>query len=95
LEGYLGLGLPFAAVVLISLGYLLSLFLDGYQTRRRFRIVPVTGMGVLLLIVLHSMVDFSVQIPGVAAFVAAAIGAAVAISLARKRSGRQSAVDLR
>jgi hypothetical protein len=52
-------------------------------------------MGVLVLIVLHSMVDFSVQIPGVAAFVAAAVGAAVAISLARKRSGRQSAVDLR
>lgn len=94
LEGYLGMGLPFAAVVLCALVYLLSVFLIGYRTRRRFRIIPLIGMGTLLLSILHSMVDFSLQIPGVAAYVAATLGAAVAISLARKRSERDITVDL-
>jgi O-antigen ligase len=95
LEGYLGLGLPFAVVVLFGLLYLLSIFLIGYRTRQRFRIVPLAGMGILLLIVLHSMVDFSIQIPGVAAYIAAVIGAAVCISLARMRPGREHSADLR
>jgi O-antigen ligase len=94
LEGSLGLGLPFAVVVLFGLVYLLSIFLIGYRTRQRFQIVPVAGMGILLLVVLHSMVDFSIQIPGVAAYVAAALGAAVSISLARKRSGREPGAAL-
>jgi O-antigen ligase len=95
LEGYLGLGLPFAVVILFGLAYLLSIFLVGYRTRQRFRIVPLTGMGILLLAVLHSIVDFSIQIPGVAAYIAAALGAAVSISLARKRSRRGTGADLR
>jgi hypothetical protein len=41
------------------------------------------------------MVDFSIQIPGVAAYIAAVIGAAVCISFARKRPGREHAADLR
>jgi O-antigen ligase len=86
LEGYLGMGLPFAAVAAFVLAYLLYIFLVGYRTRRRFRIIPVIGMGTLLLVILHSMVDFPLQIPGVTAYVAAALGAAVCISLARRHS---------
>ena len=93
LEGYLGMGLPFALLLVIVFAYLLRIFLIGYRSRRRFRIVPLIGMGTLLLIVIHSMLDFSLQIPGVAAYVAAALAAAVSVSLARVHSAR--ATDLR
>jgi hypothetical protein len=82
------MGLPFAVVVSFVFIYLVSVFTVGYHARQRFRIIPLIGMGILLLTILHSMVDFSLQIPGVAAYVAAALGAAVAISLTRKRSSR-------
>ena len=86
LEGYLGMGLPFALLVAIIVLYLLRIFTVGYRTRRRFRIVPLIGVGMLLLVILHSLVDFPLQIPGVAAYFAAAIGATVCISLGRRRS---------
>jgi O-antigen ligase len=93
LEGYLGMGLPFAAFVIFAAIYLLSIFFIGYRARQRFRIVPLVGFGILLLIALHGMVDFSIQIPGVAAYVAAALGTAVAISLGRTRSPRDMRAD--
>jgi O-antigen ligase len=93
LEGYLGMGLPFAIALVFVLGYLISVFMTGYRARRRYRIIPLVGLATLLLILLHSAVDFSLQIPGVSAYVAAALGAAVAISLARKRSGREVVIE--
>ena len=95
LEGYLGMGFPFAIVLLFILGYLVTVFLTGYRTRRRYRIVPLAGLATLLLVLLHSAVDFSMQIPGVSAYVAAALAASIAISLARKRSGREMTAELR
>jgi O-antigen ligase len=93
LEGYLGMGLPFAAISLVVIVYLGSVFLVGYRTRQRFRIIPLIGMGILILVVVHSMVDFSLQIPGVAAYVAATLGAATTISLVRRRSRRELTTD--
>ena len=43
----------------------------------------VAGLAALVLVTLHSIVDFSLQIPGVAVYVAAAIAAAVAVALGR------------
>jgi hypothetical protein len=80
------MGLPFALLVGFVIVYLLHIFVVGYRTRRRFRVVPLIGAGMLLLVTLHSLVDFPLQIPGVAAYFAAAIGAAVCISLGRRRS---------
>jgi len=89
LEGYLGMGLPFALIVFFAIGYLTLIFWAGYSSRRRYRVVPLVGMCSLLLIVLHSMVDFSLQIPGVAAYAGAVLSAAVSVSLARAGSGRR------
>jgi O-antigen ligase len=88
LEGYLGMGVAFAVFAVFVLFYLSHLFLIGYRTRWRFQIIPLTGMAILLLIVLHSLVDFSLQIPGVAAYVAAALGAAVSVSVARRHRAK-------
>jgi hypothetical protein len=88
LEGYLGMGFLFAVFVAFVLIHLQSIFQIGFRTRRRFRIIPLTGMAILLLIILHGLVDFSLQVPGVAAFVAAALGTAVSVSVAQRKSAR-------
>ena len=89
LDGYLGMGMPFAIFTAFILFYLLHVFLIGYRTRWRFRIIPLTGVAILLLVVVHSLVDFSLQIPGVAAYVAAALGVAVSVSVLRRHSAKR------
>jgi O-antigen ligase len=83
LEGYLGLGLPFAAAVVIGYGVLIGAFIRGIRTRRRYRSIPTMGLSALVLVSLHSLVDFSLQIPGVGVYFAAVTAAAVSVSLAR------------
>ena len=80
LEGYLGLGLPFALATLISYIALVGCCVRGLRSRRRFRFVPVMGLAALILVSMHSIVDFSVQIPGVAVYFAAMIAPVVTIS---------------
>lgn len=85
LEAYLGLGLPFIAMLLAVVIVLLRAYARGYRERRRARFAPVGGLAMLVLVLLHSAVDFSIQIPGVTVFFAAGSAAAVAISLGRYR----------
>jgi hypothetical protein len=90
LEGLLGFGLPFvgaAALVYAALG---AALVRGVTVRRRLRFLPVAGLAALVLVTLHAIVDFSLQIPGVAVYVAAAIAAAVAVALGR--AGENAAV---
>jgi len=83
LEGYLGLGLPFAAAVVIGYGVLIGAFIRGIRTRRRYRSIPTMGLSALVLVSLHSLVDFSLEIPGVGVYFAAVTAAAVSVSLTR------------
>lgn len=86
LEGWLGLG----AVFLLCTGGLYALLLktyaQGWRERQAFRFVPLSCLGVLVTVTLHSLVDFSVQIPGVALVVAAVLGSGAAVSLERGAS---------
>ena len=81
LEGYLGLGLPFAIACGFGYAVLLGVCLRGLRRRRRLRFVPVMGLGALILASLHALVDFSLQISGVAVYFAAALAATATISL--------------
>ena len=83
LEGYLGLGLPFAALVLACLACLGWIYVAGLRERRRLRFIPILALAALGLMLLHSAVDFPVQIHGIAVYFAALLGAAAGISLAR------------
>ena len=83
LEGYLGLGLPFAVAMAIGYFVLIGALTRGVMTRHRYRYVPVMGLGALILVSLHSIVDFSLQIPGLGVYFAAVIAAAVTVSLGR------------
>ena len=75
LEGYLGLGLPFAIALVIGYAVLAGVLACGARHRHKFRFIPVTGLATLGLVSLHSMVDFSMQIPGVNVYFATAMAA--------------------
>jgi len=62
---------------------LLRAFIHGIRERRRLRFVPLACLCLLVIVTLHSLVDFSLQIPGVGVAIAATLGAGCAISLTR------------
>jgi hypothetical protein len=71
----------------LAIGYLVLIvtFIHGVKVRHRFRFVPVIGLAALILASLHSLVDFSLQIPGVGVYFAAIMAATVTVSLGRGR----------
>lgn len=73
-------GLPLAGV--IGLGWLLMLavLVRGIRMRRRDAIVPLAAFAVAMIALLHSCVDFSLQIPGFAIVVFALLGAGISQS---------------
>ncbi len=81
LEGFLGLGLPFVAALAIGYLVLIGVFIRGIRIRHQFRFIPVVGLAALILASLHSIVDFSLQIPGVGVYFAAVMAAATTVSL--------------
>ncbi len=83
LEGWLGLGLPFLAALAIGYVVLIAVFIRGVKVRHQFRFIPVVGLAALILASLHSVVDFSLQIPGVGVYFAAIMAAIVTMSLGR------------
>jgi hypothetical protein len=85
LEGWLGLGLPFVAALVIGYLILVGVFIRGIRIRHKFRYIPVMGLAALILASLHSIVDFSLQIPGVGVYFAAIMAATVTVSLGRVR----------
>lgn len=89
LELILGLGL--AALVFLLLGYQIVLrccFL-GLKYRKSLRAIPILTLGILVFVSGHSLVDFPMQIPGVATYCAALLGAGCAISITQKTKGRR------
>jgi hypothetical protein len=90
LESAVELGLPFMAVVAALWGYFLYQLARGIVSRRRGTRFPLAGFGVLLLGTLHSIVDFSLQIPGYAIVFAAVIGCGLAQSQSSRALGSAS-----
>jgi len=85
LEGGLALGAPFLVATALGYAALIGIFLRGARTRHRRRFAPIIGIAALLLTTLHSMVDFSLQIPGFAIYFAAVMAAATSVSLTPER----------
>lgn len=80
LEIALELGLPAASLLVLSIAALFVRCVIGVRTRRRDALFPCIGVAATALIAVHSLVDFSMQIPAVAAAYALLMGAAVAQS---------------
>ena len=88
LEGMLSLGVVvFILCGLIVYASLIYAYARGIRTRRQMRFVPLSCLGTLVLLTLHSLVDFSMQIPGLAVLVGGVLGAGAAISLESPGAG--------
>ena len=79
-------GLPLASIVVIGWMIAFGVLAHGVRTRRRDRIIPAAALSVGLLAVFHSLVDFSLQIPGFAIVVFGLLGAGVAQSFSSPES---------
>jgi O-antigen ligase len=84
LEGMLSLGVPvFALCAAVVYFLLIGTYLQGMRERRRLRFVPLACLCIIVTVTIHSMVDFSVQIPAVAVLTCTVLGAGAAISVGR------------
>lgn len=80
------LGLPLAAVIVLAWLIILIVLIRGIVIRRRDLTVPIAAFSVAVLSLAHSMIDFSLQIPGYAIVVFAIIGAGLAQSFSRNNN---------
>lgn len=85
LEGLIVLGAAFPVVLFLVVSTLAAVFSAGLRTRRRLRPVAALGLAVMLLVLAHALVDFSLQIHGLAVFTASALAACCTASLGRSR----------
>jgi O-antigen ligase len=90
LEIAVEMGLPIAALVVAAWLVIFAMLIRGALVRHRDLIVPVAALCIALLAVLHSMVDFTLQIPGYAIVAMALIGAGLAQSFSSQK--RQASV---
>lgn len=79
LEGLVVLGAPFLAVAVLGLGALAVTLRRGWRQRRQFRAGPALGSTFLVLVILHDLVDFSIQIPGISLWAATVLAACCAL----------------
>lgn len=86
LENASELGIPAALALFASIAALFLLTLRGLLRRRRDSVYPCIGFAATALVAAHSLVDFSLQIPAVAATYAFLMGAAAAQSWSSQRS---------
>ncbi len=85
LENMLELGLPAALALFLAIGALVWMCFIGALRRRRGGHFPLIGFAVSVLVAAHSLVDFSLQIPGVAITYAALLGLGVAQSWSSRK----------
>lgn len=85
LEVMMELGLPAAFMLFLAIGSLIYLCLRGAITRHRDSHIPLIAFAVSVLVALHSLVDFSLQIPGLTVTYAAILGLGVAQSWSSRR----------
>lgn len=87
LENAFEIGIP--ATVALNLAILLLAWqcLLGMRKRRQSHIIPAIGVAATILVGLHSLVDFSLQMPAVSALYAFILGLGVSQSWSSQESG--------
>ncbi|MDO8288389.1 MAG: O-antigen ligase family protein [Parvibaculum sp.] len=83
LENAIELGVPMAALLNIAIGWTALFALWGVVTRRRNWQIPAVGVAATTLVGIHSLFDFSLQIPAISALYAFIMGVAVSQSWSR------------
>ncbi|WP_459866134.1 O-antigen ligase family protein [Endothiovibrio diazotrophicus] len=88
LEFALELGLPALLGLLALIGWLVGQCVAGLSRRRRDRIYPAVGIAATVVVGLHALVDFSIQLPGVVIPYLTLLGVAYAQSWPFRRRAR-------
>jgi O-antigen ligase len=84
------MGVPIAVLVVAAWIVVFAVLTRGALIRRRDLVVPVAALTIAILAVLHSLIDFSLQIPGYASVALALIGTGLAQS---SSGGREKAPE--
>jgi O-antigen ligase len=95
LENAFELGIPAAVLLTAACLALLWRCLVGLRVRRRSGIYPAVGIAATVLVGCHSLVDFGLQIPAIAATYALIMGIAVAQSWPRAQLLRATPIERR
>lgn len=85
LENIMELGAPAAVALFLSIGGLGLICLRGVFKRRRDIVYPCAGLAATALVSVHSLVDFSLQMPAVAITYSAIMGVACAQSFSANK----------
>lgn len=94
LEGVLTLGIVFIVSALIVSLWLTIVFVIGLIRRRSARFAGELGLSSLLMVGIHSAIDFSLQISGLAIFFAAMLGPIVTLSLRPPGNKRSKSISV-
>lgn len=86
LENVLELGLPAALALFGVFAWFLVVTYRGIRARRKDAVYPCIGFAATVLVAVHSIVDFSLQIPAVTATYALLMGAACGQSWSSRRA---------
>jgi O-antigen ligase len=78
------MGVPIAAAVVFAWLVVFGVLLLGTRDMRRDPLIPVAALAVATIAVLHSLIDFSLQIPGYSIVALSLIGAGLARVSSRK-----------
>jgi O-antigen ligase len=84
------MGIPIAALVAIGWAIIFATLIHGVIVRKRGVVFPVAALTVALVAVLHSLVDFSLQIPGYSIVALALVGAGLAQSFRSDPKGNKA-----
>ena len=77
LEMMMDLGIPAALILFAVIGVLISVCVKGVWKRKRDSVYPAVGVAASVLIAVHSLFDFSMHIPAIAALYVALLGLGV------------------
>jgi len=77
-------GLPLAGAVCLGWVVMLGVLIRGIRIRRKDTIIPLAAFSVSTIAILHSCIDFSLQMPGFAIVIFALVGAGLAQSFGSK-----------
>ena len=91
LEIAFGLGVPMAFVFFATIGIVVARIYRGAKSRRANRALPCFALASVATAALHSMFDFSLQMPGAAALFAVILGLGYAQSFTRAEKAEHGA----
>jgi O-antigen ligase len=94
LQNILELGIPAAIFFFAALGRLVVICLRGVRIRQRDAIYPCLAVAATVLVGLHALVDFSLQIPAVTVAYMFLLGIGVAQSHSSRASGSKKSATL-